>query len=208
MHVRRTPSPRRRHKWSCSHRMTHTISVGLLEWGCNLRQQPVTGARTPPAKTGAELQSGAATTCTRCTSSRSMRQQPCRYHETAAVHAWSTHIPLAGGRSGAATRSDSASFFLHPSIDCYTWRSCVTQLLRPGGRISLSEGKGGGVRGQQCAGSTHTTVTQGKTMLECVTLPCTGSNQGLHEICRISDCRLRSSDGHLCVPRCEILHQV
>ena len=24
--------------------MTHTISVGLLEWGGNLRQQPVTGA--------------------------------------------------------------------------------------------------------------------------------------------------------------------
>jgi hypothetical protein len=125
MHVRRTPSPRRRHKWSCSHRMTHTISVGLLEWGCNLRQQPLTGARTPPAKTGAELQSGAATTCTRCTSSRSMRQQPCRYHETAAVHAWSTHIPLAGGRSGAATRSDSASFFCTPPLTA-----------TPGGRVS------------------------------------------------------------------------
>jgi hypothetical protein len=44
MYVRRTPSPRRRQKWSCSHRVTHTISVGPLEWGCNLRQQPVTGA--------------------------------------------------------------------------------------------------------------------------------------------------------------------
>ena len=98
-------------------------------------------------------------------------------------HAWTTS--RSGGRSGTATRSGSASFFL-----------CTPPLhATPGGRAShhfyaqevvylcqrekAEESVGSNVRDQR------TTVTQGKTTLECVTLPCTGSNQGLHENCRI-----------------------
>ena len=48
--------------------------------------------------------------------------------------------------------------------------------------------------GQQCACPTHTTVTQGETVLEGVTLPCAGSNQGLQPGARGARTYLQGDD--------------